>query len=276
MQDIYQEMIDVSRDIAASFPPPRFYTCCAEWLNLSRSIFAGDIQVLKCRQVVLHELGDNFGHGLDHAEKVAIEAGALVYIEGAKLSLGDSARNEAGILVQIAGLLHDLRRGEKNHAQASAAAAGKILEEFPISPDNGRYIVEAIANHEAFVEPKRIDSPIGQMISDALYDSDKFRWGPDNFTFTLWQMLRFSQAPIVRLIRRFPRGIKGIAGIKETFRTETGKTYGPEFIDLGLIIGEKIYEFLQERFAAELKLEKAGMVRGGNSETGGQGDAGSG
>jgi hypothetical protein len=70
--------------------------------------------------------------------------------------------------------------------------------------------------------------------------------------------------------------MKGIAGIKETFRTDPGKTYGPEFIDLGLIIGEKIYEFLQDRFAAELKLEKAAMARRGDSETGGQGDTESG
>jgi hypothetical protein len=268
MQDIYQEMIEASRGIATSFPAPRFYTCCAEWLNVSRSIFTAEEQVLKCREIVLHELQDNFGHGLDHAEKVAIEAGAIVHIEGAKLSLTASARHEAGILVQIAGLLHDLRRGEKNHAQASASAAEKILEEFSISPENVRFIVEAIANHEAFVEPKRIGSATGQMISDALYDSDKFRWGPDNFAFTLWQMLRFSQAPIVRLIRRFPKGMKGIAGIKDTFRTDTGRTYGPEFIDLGLRIGEKIYEFLQEQFAAELKLEKIARAGGGDSETG--------
>lgn len=252
MEDIYEKMMDMSRAIAASFPPPRFYACCREWLDRAGSIFREDQQVLKCRQFVFQELKDELGHGMDHAEKVAIEGGALVYIEGARLSLRPSAIREAGVLVQIAGLLHDLRRGEKNHAQASASAAEKILEEFSISAENRRYIVEAITNHEAFVEPKRIDSAIGQMISDALYDSDKFRWGPDNFTFTLWQMLRFSQAPIGRLIRRFPKGMKGIAGIKGTFRTDTGKTYGPEFIDLGLRIGEKIYKFLQERFAAEL------------------------
>lgn len=261
MKDIYAEMIAASRDIAASFPPPRFYACCKEWLNLSRSIFAENQQVLRFREFVLRELKDDFGHGIDHAEKVAVEGGALVYIEGEKLSLGDSARREAGTLVQIAGLLHDLRRGEKNHAQSSASAAEKILAEFSIAPEKKRYIVEAIANHEAFVEPKKIDSPVGQVISDALYDSDKFRWGPDNFTITLWQMLRSSKASIVRLIRRFPKGMKGIARIKETFRTDTGKTYGPEFIDLGLKIGEKIYLYLQERFAAELKLEKNLMGR---------------
>jgi len=118
--------------------------------------------------------------------------------------------------------------------------------------------VQAIANHEAFVEPKRIYSPVGQMISDALYDADKFRWGPDNFTHTLWRMLRSSRAPIAPLIRRFPKGLEGISGIKETFRTETGKIYGPEFIELGLKIGEKIYRFLGERFSEELKQENSG------------------
>jgi hypothetical protein len=268
MKDIYEEMIDASRAIAASFPPPRFYACYSKWLNLSRSVFRQDEQVLKCRELVFHELHDNFGHGMDHAEKVAIEAGALVYIEGARLSLGDSAKREAGLLAQIAGLLHDLRRGEKDHAKSSASAAEKILAEFSLPPEKGRYIVEAIANHEAFVEPKKIDSAIGQMISDALYDSDKFRWGPDNFTFTLWQMLRFSQVPIVRLIRRFPKGMREIAGIKDTFRTDTGKNYGPEFIDLGLKIGEEIYQFLQERFATELTLGKTSMATRGDCERG--------
>ncbi len=116
--------------------------------------------------------------------------------------------------------------------------------------------MQAIANHEAFVEPKRIYSPFGQMMSDALYDADKFRWGPDNFTQTLWQMLRSSRARIAPLIRRFPKGMEGVSKIKETFRTETGKIYGPEFIELGLKIGEKIYQFLEERFSEDLQQEK--------------------
>ena len=153
----------------------------------------------------------------------------------------------------MAGLLHDLRRGDKDHARCGAAAAGKILRDFSLPPEEEKIIVEAIFNHEAFIEPARIDSPLGQMVSDALYDADKFRWGPDNFTVTLWEMLRFSQGPVVRLIRRFPKGMKGIARIKDTFRTETGRLYGPEFIDLGLQIGEKIYLFMQQRFARELE-----------------------
>jgi len=256
MKDTYEEMIAASRDIAASFPQPRFYVCCREPLHLSRSLFDEDPQVMKCRTFVHNEVKEDLGHGIDHSEKVALEAGALAYIEGQRLSLQESLRREACLLAQIAGLLHDLRRNEKDHAKASASVASRLLQEFFIFAKKGEHIVQAIANHEAFVEPKKVDSPVGQMISDALYDADKFRWGPDNFTQTLWQMLRASGARIAPLIRRFPKGMEGIAAIKETFRTETGKIYGPEFIDLGLKIGEKVYQFLQERFSEELQQEQ--------------------
>jgi hypothetical protein len=258
MQDIYEEMIAASRAIAASFPQPSFYVCCKEPLNLSRSLFDEDAQVKKCRTLILKEFNEDFGHGIDHCEKVALEAGALAYIEGGKLSLEESLRREACLLAQVTGLLHDLRRHEKDHAKASASAASRLLHKFSIFPEKKEYIVQAIANHEAFVEAKRIHSPVGQMISDALYDADKFRWGPDNFTQTLWRMLRSSRARIVPLILRFPKGMEGILGIKETFRTETGKIYGPEFIELGLKIGEKIYQFLEGRFSEELQREKKG------------------
>ncbi|HMK75226.1 MAG TPA: hypothetical protein VK568_03465 [Thermodesulfobacteriota bacterium] len=258
MKDIYEEMIAASEDIAASFPEPSFYACCKEPLNLSRSLFNQDPQVMRCRTLAFNKLKDDLGHGKDHSEKVALEAGALAYIEGERLSLEESLRREACLLAQIAGLLHDLRRNEKDHAKASASAALRMLQEISIFPEKRECIVQAIANHEAFVEPKTVSSPVGQMISDALYDADKFRWGPDNFTHTLWQMLRSSRTRIVPLIRRFPKGMEGISRIKETFRTETGKMYGPEFIELGLEIGVKIYQFLEERFAEELQQEKDG------------------
>jgi hypothetical protein len=257
MEDIYEEMMANARVIAASFPQPRFYVSCREPLHLSRSLFDEDGQVMRCRAIAFKELKDTFGHGITHSEKVALEAGALAYIEGERLSLDGSSRREACLLAQIAGLLHDLRRGEKEHAKVSAIVASNVLEECSISAEEGAFVQQAIANHEAFVEPKKIDSPIGQMISDALYDADKFRWGPDNFTQTLWQMLRKSKARIVPLIRRFPEGMEGISWIKKTFRTGTGKIYGPEFIELGLRIGERIYEFLQQRFYEELQQEES-------------------
>lgn len=255
MEDIYEEMIAASESIAASFPEPSFYTCCKEPLSLSRSLFDQDPRVTRCRTLAFNVLKDDFGHGKNHSERVALEAGTLAYIEGEKLSMEESLRREACLLAQIAGLLHDLRRHEKDHAKASASAALAMLQEIAIFPEKEECIVQAIANHEAFVEPKKVSSPIGQMVSDALYDADKFRWGPDNFTHTLWQMLRSSRARIAPLIRRFPKGMEGISAIKETFRTETGRIYGPEFIELGLQIGGKIYQFLEERFSEELQQE---------------------
>ena len=55
---------------------------------------------------------------------------------------------------------------KKTTPKASASAASRMLQEFSIFPEKRDDIVQAIANHEAFVEPKRIDSPVGQMISD--------------------------------------------------------------------------------------------------------------
>ncbi len=252
MADIYQEMIKTAQEIATSFPLPRFYTCCQEWLIISRNIYESDPRVKKCREIAYQELSEDFGHGLNHAEKVAVEAGALAYLEMEKNSWTEAECYEAGILAQIAGLLHDLRRREEHHAQASAAAAKIILKNIPLfSGEKENYITQAISNHEAFVEPKELTNPLGQIVSDALYDADKFRWGPDNFTVTLWEMLRFSKASLGRLIQRFPKGMKGIARIKDTFRSPTGKLYGPEFIDLGLQIGEKIYIYLKEHFGEE-------------------------
>lgn len=256
MGDIYQEMIEAAQEIAASFPLPRFYTSCGAWLNISRDIYANDTRVRKCWELAHEKLSEDFGHGLNHAERVALEAGALAYLETQKIYLAEPDCYEAGILAQIAGLLHDLRRSEENHAQASAAAAKLILKNIDLlSAEKENYVTQAISNHEAFVAPKEMETPLGQIVSDALYDADKFRWGPDNFTVTLWEMLRFSKASIGRLIQRFPKGMKGIARIKDTFRSPTGKIYGPEFIDLGLQMGEKIYIYLKERFSEDYREE---------------------
>ena len=168
MEDIYSEMIAVSQRIAASFPPPRFYTCCRPWLTLSRSLFSDDPQVARCREMVRRELQNNYGHGLEHVEKVAVEAGALAYLDADRLSWEEAAKERAGILAQVAGLLHDLRRGEKDHARLGAEASRTILRSFPFAEEEGRIIAEAIANHEAFVEPRKIESSLGQMVCDVL------------------------------------------------------------------------------------------------------------
>ena len=43
------------------------------------------------------------------------------------------------------------------------------------------------------------------------------------------------------VLPRFLSGLEGIRQIRETFRTPTGKAYGPDFIDRGLEIGRRFY-----------------------------------
>jgi hypothetical protein len=250
--DIYDEMMNSARNIATSFPDPHFYEMCAPELTDSHRIYQQSPLVAICRKIIVQDLTRNPGHGLDHAEKVAAEAGALVMAEGAKIGLEDSDANKVVVLAQVAGLLHDMRRGDQNHAEAGAIAAGLLLDNLGVPEGDRQYVVQAISNHEAFIEPSVIVSPIGKLLSDTLYDADKFRWGPDNFIVTLWEMLRFSQVPIIAIIPQFLEGMEGILRIKNTFRSRTGQVFGPEFIDLGLSIGNRIYEFLRERFAEDL------------------------
>ena len=145
---------------------------------------------------------------------------------------------------EIAGLLHDIKRKEKDHAVLGSIEAGRILAAIGLDSAEREYITNAIKNHEAFKEVQGSNSTAGQLVSDALYDADKFRWGPDNFTTTLWLMVESNNTSPQALHGVFKEKMKGIEKIKETFRTEAGRTYGPEFIDQGLQIGDRIYEEL--------------------------------
>lgn len=251
--DIYDEMMSISRSIAASFPDPQFYDSCASELNASREIYRQAPLVSRCRKMVAEDLARNPSHGLDHAERVAVEAGALVLAEGARIGLEECDINGAVVLVQVAGVLHDMRRRDEKHARTGALAAGLLLDSLGVPEKDRQCVVQAIANHEAFVEPEPIVSANGRLVSDTLYDADKFRWGPDNFTTTLWEMVRFARRPVASILPGFPEGMEGVSRIRKTFRSHTGRVFGPEFIDLGLSIGNKIYEFLRGRFAEDLK-----------------------
>jgi hypothetical protein len=50
----------------------------------------------------------------------------------------------------------------------------------------------------------------------------------------------------------YPQGMEKLETIKATFRTPTGKKFGPQFIDLGLAIGEELYEVIKTEFSEYL------------------------
>ena len=234
--------------IADGYGRPRFYSECKNQATLSRNIYTTHPLVASFSSLI-QDREDDFGHGSFHSEMVALDAAAIVAVERGFENLETVTADDMMLMVSAhtAGLLHDIRRKEKRHAQAGARAAEEILEDTELAGVWQGRIVVAIRNHEAFQEQIPVEDEEGRLLSDALYDADKFRWGPDNFTKTLWDMLEYAGIAVSSMLRRYHKSLDGIIHIKDTFRTDTGRKYGPEFIDQGLAIGEEIYRRLRER-----------------------------
>ena len=249
MQSIYARLRERARQIVSTFPPPDFYRDESPACEFSKRFLKTDPAMIKLNKFVADQLDDNFGHGLHHALKVTIDAGALLFIEEQGADYDRSVLKRRIRVVQCAGLLHDIKRKKKEHAKLGAARAREILKEYPLTPHEIEDVCRAIRNHEAFKNDILITTSKGTLVSDCLYDADKFRWGPDNFTDTLWDMISFYNPPLPKFMARYPQGMEGLEKIKTTFRTHTGKKYGPRFIDLGLAIGEKLYDVIQTEFS---------------------------
>ena len=237
-----QEARKLARRIARITGPPIFYCEKKREMEGSRRLFRSSPLVNECLNLV-RERKDGIGHGIVHVRKVAIDAGAISLVENSPVHTGSEIRRIV-LLTHVAGVLHDIRRLEKDHARLSAVEAGRLLARFDLPKREVEAITGAIGNHEAFQPPEPLEDPLAQFLSDALYDADKFRWGPDNFTDMIWDMVEYRKASLDAVLKRFLKGMERIERIRETFRTETGKTYGPDFIDRGIKIGMKFYTIM--------------------------------
>jgi hypothetical protein len=238
-----------ARQIVAKFPVPDFYRDHPQAMAISRRIFDHHPLVTRLRTFTIRILDDEIGHGILHANKVSLDAGALVFIEGNLAGYSESVLQRRIIVAQCAGLLHDIERKKQDHASMGAMFARNVLKDYPFMPAEIEDICCAIENHEAFKKNVPLNTPEGLLVSNCLYDSDKFRWGPDNFTDTVWAMVIHLDLPLMKFLARFPKGMSHIARIKNTFRSTTGRKYGPQMIDLGLLIGQKIYRMILTEFA---------------------------
>lgn len=252
MNPIYEELRRQALILAARYPQADFYLDHPEAAALSRGLFEADMVVGDLRDFVAAHLGDDFGHGMRHADLVALDAGALAAVEsfsggryGGRVSEPE-ARHRVR-MAQCAGLLHDIRRKRRHHAREGAAYAQNVLDRFGFAPGDTYDICLAIENHEAFSETRPLDTLTGALLSDCLYDADKFRWGIENFTHTVWAMVSYADMPIDRFVALYPGGMGFLERIKATFRTPTGRVYGPRFIDQGLSLGREIYGYMRQR-----------------------------
>ncbi|MBN2539866.1 MAG: hypothetical protein JXB09_07450 [Deltaproteobacteria bacterium] len=235
----------LSEKIAETFPAPRLYREKKLEIDESLRLFENNPMATACMEI-LSERAAFSGHGLSHARKVAIDAGAIILIEG-KQAIEEDNVKRAVVLAHIAGILHDIKRSAKNHARQGAEEAKKILRGFDLTDKEQESVVDAIGNHEAFQPCTPLADLDSQLLSDALYDADKFRWGPDNFTEMIWDISDTLNISVEILLDHFPAGLKALERIKGSFRTSTGKQYGPDFIALGLKIGEKLYKELEKK-----------------------------
>ncbi|MEW6001886.1 MAG: hypothetical protein AB1638_04485 [Nitrospirota bacterium] len=242
---LYSRLRKIALEEAKILGIPSFYRHYKKEREVSRQSLKTNDLLKKCLSY-LDGFVMNSGHGLSHADAVALDAGTIIQVEGRMQNRESRLIRELMVYVQVAGLLHDIKRKEKNHSVAGSDEARRILRDFQIEERYKRYIVSAIRNHEAFKEEVESKDEIAKLISDSLYDADKFRWGPDNFTTTLWLMLDSMDLPIEILHRNFMGNIEYIESIKATFRTGTGKTYGPEIIDRGISIGKAIYKEISD------------------------------
>jgi hypothetical protein len=243
MNEVLQQLKCEARALSAGHQP-LFYSRFQSEMSFSQEMFFDNPMVIRCREDVLPFLSDAYGHGIQHAKKVAIEAGAILLTGEGGLTLGQS--RHLALLAQLCGLLHDICRLEADHAKRGEELALLILQDYPLSDREKGMIGFSISHHEAFAPVEESGDSHTTLLSGALYDADKFRWGPDNFTTTLWEICDYQEWSLQDVAKRFPLGLEKMQEVLPTFRTEVGRSFGPEFIRIGLILGERLYRRLIE------------------------------
>jgi hypothetical protein len=248
MNEITCKLQREAERIASRHPLPAFYTRFKAELGVAKRLFYNHPEVVRLRGIVEPEYNETLGHGVYHSSRVSIDCAALVHIETDGDHMDPSAVEQLMVLGIYSGVLHDICRDEQNHAQSGAEKAKAVLLDFCLSREEILCISEAIRNHEAFASSQSPGRQWAQLVSDCLYDADKFRWGADTFTHMLWHMMDYQNISPRELIGKFPWGMSGAASIIETFRTATGRQFGPEIVENGLAIGKEIYRYLIEHF----------------------------
>jgi HEAT repeat protein len=130
---------------------------------LARTDRSDDRKVILSGLAKLHEpaalalveplLNDDLGHGLSHSRRVSLDCATLIAIEANGSATAPAERERWMVLGHLAGLMHDICREQPRHAIVGAREAAKILDDFPVSREEIRWICRAIENHEAFVPP---------------------------------------------------------------------------------------------------------------------------
>ncbi|MBU1249317.1 MAG: HD domain-containing protein [Proteobacteria bacterium] len=226
----------LAKKMAKDLPVAAFYIDHATEVSFSWDLFFNHPLVLKLQEDSLSFLYDDYMFGIEHSKKVAHDAAAIVLTEESGLETEE--KRHLALLAQLAGLLHDVQREEDDHARRSADAVATILEGYPLQNRDIKLIATAISSHEDRTKTDDYPDPQTRLLCQALYDADKFRFGADIFSTTMWLYCDYESWSMAEIAGQFPKGISAARAVVNTLRTTTGKSYGPEIIGQGIGLGE--------------------------------------
>ncbi|MDD2220114.1 MAG: hypothetical protein PHS63_08570 [Desulfoplanes sp.] len=238
--NIFEQLKNESKKLAAEYLPD-FYNDFATQHRRSKDLFFTNTLIGQCKADVLpfFKNPERTTSAVEHAKKVAIDAGTLVLADGQGWSVQHIKR--LALLAQIAGLFHDICGQSSEHAQQSAEYARQVMHGYPLSEREKDMVAFAIRNHETARPEIKRDDHAYQRVSNAVYDADKFRWGADTVSTAQWEICATDTCSREKILTHFSESIRKIQSITSTFRTRTGQQYGPQFVKQGLTIAAHIH-----------------------------------
>ncbi|SKA72748.1 hypothetical protein [Desulfobaculum bizertense] len=240
-----RKMKNEAKAVTAQYTLPRFYRDCSSELNFCSRSFFDHPDLLRLQGDVIPFLYDDASYGVYHAKKSAIEAGAIILHEAPENDIAH--HRHLAYLAQFSGLLHGTCRLEQEHGEKGAEVALMVLKEYEISDEDRDLVAFAIRDHRPF-EP-RLPAPNkdAEIIANALYDAVNFRWGLDLYSTTLWEFSDYNELEFDEALALFEKSGEIIKKLDDTFRSSTGKLYGPEFLEIGTKLVTEIPAHLNEK-----------------------------
>ncbi|MDR3640465.1 MAG: HD family phosphohydrolase [Humidesulfovibrio sp.] len=233
-----------AKDLAAGRPQNAFVLDCAEEIGHASTLFFEHPLMQRLQSDALGFLNEPCGLGVEHGKRVAIDAAALALAEPS--GLDQEERRRLALLAEMAGLLHDTMRFEEDHAEKGADLSMRILRGYPLEPDERLWVAQAVALHETALPLAEAGPQSALLLSGALHDADRFRFGPDIFVSTLWELCDCDEWTFEEIARAFPEGPKRALTLANGFRTEQGRRYGPGLIGEGLSLATEYMRLFEQ------------------------------
>ena len=199
--------------------------------DLLYSKFGLVVDLIKRR---LSQVDSEGGHGFDHLEDVATRAGYIAENECRRLKItGKSMVIERAVL---AGVLHDVERHlgfEDNHMIEGEKTTRRILHQAGFMDDT---VATVVRNHD-YTDFDPGEDKILSIVFGSVFDADHFRYGLERED-TFWRMKEKRGKSAADVIHDY----QWLYLYRNAWRTEYGKSVGPEFIDFGIAIAKHIEE----------------------------------